>query len=55
MDERGEIIRSTSRAPHKDSITVPDGGYVVLRFRADNPGKTENEGFLSIVIFIIDQ
>ncbi|GFR76640.1 laccase-4-like, partial [Elysia marginata] len=38
LDERGGITRSTSRAPYKDTITVPDGGYVVLRFRADNPG-----------------
>ncbi|WAR04554.1 LAC1-like protein [Mya arenaria] len=26
------------RAPFKDTITVPAGGYVVIRFRADNPG-----------------
>ncbi|GFR63220.1 multicopper oxidase [Elysia marginata] len=38
LDRVGNITRSTSRAPYKDSITVPDGGYVVLRFRADNPG-----------------
>ncbi|KAK3775407.1 hypothetical protein RRG08_013252 [Elysia crispata] len=38
LDKQGNITRSTVRAPYKDSITVPDGGYVVLRFRADNPG-----------------
>ncbi|XP_053386681.1 uncharacterized protein LOC123538503 [Mercenaria mercenaria] len=26
------------RAPRKDTITVPAGGYVVIRFVADNPG-----------------
>ena len=25
--------------PVKDTITVPPGGYVVIRFKADNPGK----------------
>ncbi|GFN91551.1 multicopper oxidase [Plakobranchus ocellatus] len=38
MDERGEITRLTSRAPFKDTVTVPDGGYTIMRFRADNPG-----------------
>ena len=26
------------RAPRKDTLIVPDGGYAVIRFRADNPG-----------------
>ncbi|GFN83921.1 multicopper oxidase [Plakobranchus ocellatus] len=38
MDERGEITRLTSRAPLKDTVTIPDGGYTIIRFRADNPG-----------------
>ncbi|XP_012944262.1 laccase-1 [Aplysia californica] len=38
MDARGEINRTTSRAPLKDTVTVPDGGYTIIRFRADNPG-----------------
>jgi len=25
-------------APIKDTVTVPDGGYSMVRFRADNPG-----------------
>ena len=25
-------------APLKDSVTIPAGGYVVIRFLADNPG-----------------
>ena len=28
-------------APLKDTITVPIGGYVVTRFKADNPGETK--------------
>uniref|UniRef100_T1JM48 Laccase n=1 Tax=Strigamia maritima TaxID=126957 RepID=T1JM48_STRMM len=38
MDADGKIRRKLSHAPIKDSITVPDGGYVVVRFVADNPG-----------------
>ena len=26
-------------APRKDTVLVPVGGYIVLRFKADNPGK----------------
>ncbi|CAH0550159.1 unnamed protein product [Brassicogethes aeneus] len=29
---------STKNWPKKDTITVPSGGYVVLRMKADNPG-----------------
>ena len=25
--------------PVKDTLTVPPGGYVVIRFKADNPGN----------------
>lgn len=38
LDRQGKINRTRSGAPYKDTVTVPDGGYVVLRFRADNPG-----------------
>ncbi|GFN91552.1 multicopper oxidase [Plakobranchus ocellatus] len=38
MDQRGELPRTTTRAPIKDTVTVPDGGYTIFRFRADNPG-----------------
>ena len=31
----------TTYAPHKDTVIVPTGGYVVLRFKADNPGMLE--------------
>uniref|UniRef100_A0A2C9K905 Plastocyanin-like domain-containing protein n=1 Tax=Biomphalaria glabrata TaxID=6526 RepID=A0A2C9K905_BIOGL len=38
LDRAGKINRTTSQAPLKDTIIIPDGGYTVLRFRADNPG-----------------
>ncbi|XP_037922319.1 oxidoreductase OpS5 isoform X2 [Hermetia illucens] len=38
LDRRGMIRRDFTRPPQKDTIAVPNNGYVVLRFRADNPG-----------------
>ena len=38
MDEEGKINRNYNRPPVKDTITVPVGGYTVIRFLADNPG-----------------
>lgn len=38
LDRKGEIQRNLDRAPLKDTVTVPDGGYTVMRFYADNPG-----------------
>ena len=38
MDERGEIKRNLVNPPLKDTVMVPDGGFTVLRFLADNPG-----------------
>lgn len=38
MDEDGKIKRNFNRPPVKDTITVPVGGYTVIRFLADNPG-----------------
>ena len=34
----GNITRKLSGAPRKDTAIVPDGGFTVLRFHADNPG-----------------
>ena len=31
-------IKATSKTVRKDTINVPAGGYVVIEFRADNPG-----------------
>ncbi|XP_011688158.1 PREDICTED: laccase-1-like isoform X2 [Wasmannia auropunctata] len=38
LDRQGLIHRKLKRAPLKDTVTVPDGGYTIVRFHADNPG-----------------
>ncbi len=39
LDRRGLLHRQYNLPPVKDTIALPNNGYVVLRFRADNPGK----------------
>ena len=39
MDRAGNITRKLSRAVLKDSVIVPDNGYTIVRFYADNPGN----------------
>jgi len=39
LDRRGLLDRHFNLPPNKDTIAVPNNGYVVFRFRADNPGK----------------
>jgi FtsP/CotA-like multicopper oxidase with cupredoxin domain len=35
-----KTVRTTSTAPVlKDTIAVPSGGYAVIKFKANNPGK----------------
>ncbi|ESO84603.1 hypothetical protein LOTGIDRAFT_176112 [Lottia gigantea] len=38
LDREGLIERKLSKAVAKDTVTVPDGGYTVIRFHANNPG-----------------
>ncbi|XP_020282036.1 laccase-2-like [Pseudomyrmex gracilis] len=38
LDRQGLIVRKLVRAPLKDTVTVPDGGYTIVRFYAANPG-----------------
>ncbi|XP_029042896.1 laccase-1-like isoform X2 [Osmia bicornis bicornis] len=38
LDKKGAIRRNLDHAPLKDTVTVPDGGYTILRFYANNPG-----------------
>lgn len=38
LDKEGAIRRNLDHAPLKDTVTVPDGGYTVVRFHANNPG-----------------
>lgn len=39
LDRRGLLHRQYNLPPLKDTIAVPNNGYVVFRFRADNPGE----------------
>lgn len=38
LEDAGKIKRRLHGAPKKDTVTVPDGGYTIIRFYADNPG-----------------
>ncbi|KAK7867607.1 hypothetical protein R5R35_014805 [Gryllus longicercus] len=38
LDEQGLLKRKLHAAPLKDTCTVPDGGYTILRVQANNPG-----------------
>lgn len=38
LDATNAIKRRLSGAPIKDTVTVPDGGYTIIRFVANNPG-----------------
>jgi FtsP/CotA-like multicopper oxidase with cupredoxin domain len=37
-DKMGLIRRKLKKAPVKDTITVPDGGFTIVRVHANNPG-----------------
>lgn len=45
LDRQGLINRSLTRAPLKDTVTVPDGGYTIVRFHANNPGKISRHAY----------
>ncbi|XP_033638235.1 laccase-5-like [Asterias rubens] len=38
LDRAGNITRRTHNVPHKDTVAPLSGGYVIVRFVADNPG-----------------
>lgn len=38
LDEEGKIKRNLYNPPLKDTVTVPDGGYTIVRFYTHNPG-----------------
>ncbi len=38
LNRRGLLNRNFHNHPLKDSVAVPNNGYVILRFKADNPG-----------------
>lgn len=38
LDKDGKIKRRLDRAPLKDTIKAPGGGYTIVRVYANNPG-----------------
>ena len=38
MNEEGKIKRNLIDPIRKDTVAVPDAGFTVMRFKADNPG-----------------
>ena len=38
LNEAGNITRNLINPPLKDTISVPDAGFSLIRFVADNPG-----------------
>jgi hypothetical protein len=50
LDRRGLLHRQFNLPPLKDTIAVPNNGYVIFRFRADNPGECPH--FRRFFVFI---
>lgn len=40
LDRQGLLNRQYNLPPFKDTLAVPNNGYVVLRLKADNPGRS---------------
>ena len=38
LNEEGKIKRNLIDPIRKDTVAVPDAGFTVMRFKADNPG-----------------
>ncbi|XP_041367040.1 laccase-4-like [Gigantopelta aegis] len=38
MDDEGKLHRNLIDPPIKDTLLITDGGYAIIRFKADNPG-----------------
>ena len=38
MDEEGKLKRNFERPIMKDNVAIPQQGYAIIRFIADNPG-----------------
>lgn len=38
LDDAGRIRRNLLNPPRKDTVTIPDGGFTIIRFHATNPG-----------------
>lgn len=51
LNETNKIVRNLKNPPMKDTITVPDGGYTVIRFYTKNPGELDEEKYLYFSYF----
>ena len=38
LNDSGKIKRNFINPPMKDTVSVPDAGFTLIRFLADNPG-----------------
>ena len=38
LNESGKIQRNLNNPPLKDTVSVPDAGFTLIRFHANNPG-----------------
>lgn len=39
LDDNNQIERNFVSPPAKDTLPIPNNGYAILRFRANNPGN----------------
>ena len=60
LDKSGAIVRNYDKPILKDTIMMPDGGYVVVRFKALNPGTilfssnlAAYQYFIYLFIFVV--
>lgn len=53
LDRKGLLKRQYNLPPFKDTIAVPNNGYVVLRLKADNPGAYSLLLFLNLIRNIV--
>ncbi|XP_046681476.1 laccase-1-like [Homalodisca vitripennis] len=42
LNREGRVVRNLENPPLKDSVTVPDGGYTIIRSHANNPGRNQH-------------
>lgn len=38
LEEQRQVKRNFDAPPSKDTFAIPNNGYAILRFKADNPG-----------------
>lgn len=51
-DQEGRINRKLNKAPLKDTLSVPSGGYTVIRFLANNPGWYSSLYYYYLIVVI---